>query len=210
MTTMYAPRAAVAPHRPRPPAHLSRPRLFGWSVVMMTTWPVATVLFCIWVTVAALSPLTLVVPALVLLTPGVRAYANLHRQWAEGMLGEPIPPPYRSTTSTAWLARARAVLTDRATWRDLRWLLVHSTVGCFLATLSFALLAGSVFYVIYPFLYWVTPDQVFRQPFGFFTLHSVGQSFALVPLGLACFGLWYATVRPIMLAHARLTRSLLH
>jgi hypothetical protein len=74
---------------------------------------------------------------------------------------------------------------------------------------SFSLLAGSVFYLSYPFLYWVTPDPVFRQPFGFFTLHSVGQSFVLMPLGLLCFALWYATVRPMMLADARLMRSLL-
>lgn len=210
MTTMYAAPAPAVPHRPLPPAHLSRTRLFGWSIVMMTTWPVATVLFCVWVTVAALSPLTMFLPVLVLLTPAVRAYANLHRGWAERMLGDRVPPPYRRAPATGWVARAKAVITDRATWRDLRWLLVHSTVGCFLATLSFSLLAGGVFYLIYPFLYAVTPDPVFRQPFGFFTLHGVGQSFLLMPVGLAVFGLWYATVRPIMLAHARLARSLLH
>src|SRR3954471_4117878 len=95
MTTMYATPASTSTQRPTPPAHLSRARLFGWSVAMMTTWPVATVLFCVWVTVAALSPLTLFVPVLVLLTPVVRAYANLHRRWAERMLGERIPAPYR-------------------------------------------------------------------------------------------------------------------
>lgn len=209
MTAMYATSATVGSQRPSPPAHLSRPRLFGWSIVMMTTWPVATVLFSVWVTTVALSPLTVFVAALVGLTGAVRGYANLHRRWAERMLGERIPAPYRPVTSTGWLGRAKNVLTDRASWRDAWWLLAHSTVGCFLATLSFSLLAGSVFYVIYPFLYWVTPDQVFRQPFGFFTLHSVGQSFALVPLGIAMFGLWFVTVRPIMLAHARLARALL-
>jgi putative sensor protein len=210
MSTMYAAPPPIAPQRPAPPAHLSRTRLFGWSVVMMTTWPVATVLFCVWVTAVALSPLTVFLPVLVGLTGAVRSYAGVHRRWTERMLGDRVAAPYRPATATGWVARAKNVLTDRASWRDAWWLLVHSTVGCFLATLAFSLLAGSVFYAIYPFLYWVTPDPVFRQPFGFFTLHSVGQSFALVPLGLAMFGLWFASVRPIMLAHARLTRSLLH
>lgn len=206
MTTTYA---VPETRRPAAPAHLSRTRLFGWSVVMMTSWPAATVLFCVWITAVSLSPLTLALPALVALTPLVRGYANLHRRWAERLLGEPVPAPYRATSGTGWVGRAKAVLTDRASWRDAWWLLVHSTVGCFLATLSFSLLAGGLFYLIYPFLYAVTPDSVFGQPFGFFTLHGVWQSFALVPLGLLFMAIWFGTVRPLLFAHARMTRSLL-
>lgn len=207
MTATYA---APATRRPPAPASLSRTRLFGWSVVMMTTWPVATLLFCVWITTAALSPLTLALPALVALTPAVRGYANLHRRYAERLLGVPLPAPYRVPGGSGWAGRAKAVLTDRASWRDARWLLVHSTAGCFLATLSFSLFAAGLFYLGYPLLYAVTPDPAFRQPFGFFTLHSVGQSFALIPLGLAYLAIWFGTVRPLMLAHARMTRALLY
>ena len=85
------------------------------------------------------------------------------------------------------VGRAKTVLTDRASWRDLWWLLVHSTVGCVARDARRSrCLRARVFYLIYPFLYWVTPDSVFRQPFGFFTLHSVGQSFALMPLASSC------------------------
>jgi hypothetical protein len=53
-----------------------------------------------------------------------------------------------------------------------------------LSVLSFSLAAGSIFYLIYPFLFAVTPPEVFGNPFGFYHITSVAGAFPIVPLGL--------------------------
>jgi Putative sensor len=108
------------------------------------------------------------------------------------------------------VARVWAIERDPASWRDAGWCLLHAIVGCVTSTVSFALFASGVFYLIYPFLYWVTPDKVFRQPFGDqWTLHSVGASAVVMPAALVCFLLWYALVIPLARAEVLTTRALL-
>jgi len=78
-----------------------------------------------------------------------------------------------------------------------------------LSVLSFSLAAGSIFYLIYPFLFAVTPPEVFGNPFGFYRITSVAGAFPIVPLGLVCAVIWYWTARPLGRANARLMRGLL-
>jgi hypothetical protein len=200
------PDATLPPARALP----LRLRLFLRSAVVMLTAFVAITLFCFWVTFAALSPLTLVAPALIPLTALVRRYANRHRRAAATLLGEPVPEPYRAPAAPGLLTRITTLLRDPASWRDAWWLIVHGTAGLFLATLSFTLAAASVFYVVYPLLYAVTPRPVFSRPFGDWShLHRLAETFALVPVGFVLFALWWVVVIPLARAEAGLTRSLL-
>ena len=76
-------------------------------------------------------------------------------------------------------------------------MLVHAVAGCFLSTLQVSLFLGGLLYLIYPFLYWVTPEEAFGRPFGLFELHSVAESFWVMPLAVVSFGLWYLTAVPL-------------
>ncbi|MGK5639851.1 sensor histidine kinase [Streptomyces sp. URMC 126] len=69
----------------------------------------------------------------------VRAYADQRRAWAQEWTGIRIPTPYEPPRARSGflgtVERCTALLRDRATWRDLQWLLVDMTAGFTLAIL---------------------------------------------------------------------------
>lgn len=187
-----------------------RVSLLGWSLVLLLGAILGAGLLTLWVTSVTAVALGVGIPLALLSTVLVRWLADLHRQWAADRLGEPVPRPYLPTPQGSWLVRLWSILRDPASWRDWAWLLANSITGWFTYTLSFALFLGGVFYLIYPILYELTPPQVFRTPLGNgFRLHSVQQSFALVPLGPVLLLLWYATAERLANLNARVIRSLL-
>lgn len=149
-------------------------------------------------------------PLVLLATVLVRWFADRHRAWAARQLGEPIDRPYLPAPEGNWLVRLRTVLKDPATWRDWAWLAANSAVGWFTGGGSFLLFTGGMFYLAYPLVFALTPDQVFRTPLGpGFHLHTVAGSVVMVPLGLALLALWYAAAAPWARLNARVVRSLL-
>ena len=200
------PTPVLPPGRPVP----LRLYLFARSAVVMATALLGCGLFALWITLAAVSPLTLVAPLVLPATLLVRGYANAHRRSLARLLGCPVPVPYRSGRGKGVLARVVIILRDPASWRDALWTLAHSVVGFVTACLSFTLLAGAVFYLVYPFLFWVTPDPVFREPFGdWYHLQSVAQSTVVWPLAALLFTLWWVLVIPLARAEVALAARLL-
>jgi hypothetical protein len=202
----------VLPSQPIPAPRRPPLRLFllGRSAVVMVTSMFGVVLFSLWITLVAISPLTILAVLVLPATSLVRWYADLRRRGAQRLLGSPVHGSYRLAPSAGVVGRVWSIERDPASWRDAAWCLLHAVVGCVTATLSFSLFAGGVFYLVYPFLYWVTPDKVFRQPFGDqWTLHSVAESTSVMPAALVCFVLWYLLVIPLARVEVSLTRSLL-
>lgn len=188
----------------------ARWHLLGRSASVMFTSLTGAGLFSVWITVVALSPITVSAPLLLPITAMVRAYANVHRRSAGRWLGTPIPAPYRPRERSDPFRRVLTIVRDPASWRDALWLLLHSVVGCLTSTLAVTLFLGSVLYLIYPFLYWVTPPNVFRTPFGpWHELHSVAGATVVMPLALVAFALWYVLQVPLSRMELALTRSLL-
>ncbi len=105
-----------------------------------------------------------------------------------------------------WL---RTTLSDPATWRDIAWLLVNAVVGFTLTLLSAVLFLASVFYLIYPFLVWVTPDGVFTEPFGGLFTVNVATSFLMIPFGFFAFLIWLAAGERLLKGAAYVGKSLL-
>jgi hypothetical protein len=202
-----APATAVLPS-----AHPAPLRLFllGRSAVVMVTSMTGTALFCLWVTLVAISPITVVAVLVLPATTLVRRYAELRRRGARRLLG-PFPAhPYREAPRRGLIVRVWTIERDPASWRDAGWCLLHAIVSCVTATLSFALFASGVLALIYPFLFWVTPQRVFGRPFGgWVELHTVAQATAIMPLALVFFGLWYVLSVPLARAEVSLTRALL-
>jgi signal transduction histidine kinase len=197
---------------PRPPRATLRLRfeLLGQSLVLLTASIAGLVLVSLWLTGVSIVLVGIGVPATLLLTVVTRWFADLHRDWAAARLGEPIERPYQPVPDGNWLTRLNSELRDPATWRDGVWLVVNSGLAWFSVGLSFLLFLSGIFYLIYPLLFRLTPPEVFRTPFGpNYILHSVGQSFIMVPLGVVGLVLWYLTAVPLANLHARVIRSLL-
>jgi signal transduction histidine kinase len=166
-------------------------------------------LFTLAVTFIGLIPLVVLVPATLLILGWLRRYADVRRLWCAERLGVPIARPYRPEPTGGWVRRLRWYLSDRATWRDLMWLLVDATAGFTLAILPATLLGATAFYLVYPLLFWVTPRDVFGSPFGFFMLQSWNQTFLLWPVAALAFGLFWTCTPPLLRAYGRLTKSML-
>jgi signal transduction histidine kinase len=149
------------------------------------------------------------IPMLLVVVPCVRWFANLHRTLLGSLTGVQIQRPYRTPPMPGMLMRLRTILTDPATWRDIAWLLVNAVIGFTLTLLSTVLFLSSIFYLIYPFLVWVTPDGVFTQPFGGLFTVNVATSFFVIPVGLLAFLLWRAVGGGLLKADATLAKSLL-
>jgi signal transduction histidine kinase len=149
------------------------------------------------------------IPMLLVVVPCVRWFANLHRSLLGQLTGVQIQRPYRKPPIPGMLMRLRTILTDPATWRDIAWLLVNAVVGFTLTLLSAVLFLSSIFYLIYPFLFAVTPAGVFDQPLGFMTIDTFGETFLLWPVAVIFFMLWSSFGGPLQKADANLAKSLL-
>lgn len=206
---------AVLEKAPAPPLPLARRAplrlyLLGRAFVLMITSMTGVALFSIWISFVAVSPVSIVAPLLIPLTALVRRYANLRRRGAQYLLGVPITAEYRRPTRPGIVDRVWTIVRDPQSWRDALWCLLHGIVGCVASALSVALFFGGVLYLIYPFLFWVTPQRVFGRPFGgLLHLHTVGQASIVMPLALVLFGLWYVLAVPLARADVALTRRML-
>jgi signal transduction histidine kinase len=149
------------------------------------------------------------IPMLLVFVPCTRWFANGHRTMLSSILGIRIERPYRKPPMPGVLMWLRTTLADPATWRDIAWLLVNAVIGFTLNLLSAVLFLASLFYLIYPFLVWVTPDGVFDQPFGGLFKLNVATAFLMVPLGLFAFLIWSASGERLLKANAYLAKSLL-
>jgi signal transduction histidine kinase len=133
-----------------------------------------------------------------------RWLARLTRQLAGQWCGVPIDSPYRPRPGTGGApiglqARARWVLTDPATWRDLLWATVDGCAGWALAALPAGLVVYGVLGVILPALGRPVAHQFLDRP----------AAWLAIPLGLAitAAGLWLAP--RLLRAYGALARSML-
>ncbi|GAB2465897.1 sensor domain-containing protein [Jatrophihabitans fulvus] len=210
--TSYAP----SQHRPGTPQVPTRPAgplvLRLWvtarAAAFVVTSMIGVALLPLWLTLLAVSPLTLVVPLAVGATALVRAYADANRHAAGRMRGEVVSRPYRPA-GPGLFGRHLAAVRDPASWRDALWMSVHAVVGFFTATLTVTLALATLFWAVFPFLYAVTPQAAFGRFLGFVTIHSVAQSFVVVPLAAVALALWWVLAVPLARADAAVTARLL-
>jgi signal transduction histidine kinase len=110
--------------------------LLGWAVTLLVLAFVGLALFILTITGFGLVLVSVGIPMLLVCLPVVRWLADFHRRWAGGMLGTPIPSSYRPARAGNVLVRLWGRVRDPATWRDLLWLLVNSTVGLVLTIIA--------------------------------------------------------------------------
>ena len=167
-----------------------------------------TALFVLEVVFIPLSLLSIGIFALLAVVPCVAGVAGLHRRLAEYVLGEPVPAPYRASREGTW-RRAAGWAADPARWRDLGWLFVTMTLGWVMAILAVAWFLGTLWYLVFPFLFAVTPKGVFNMNLGIYDIDSQGKSFLMWFAALFCFIVWWNLTPALVRAHAWFDRELL-
>jgi signal transduction histidine kinase len=133
---------------------VDRLRLTGYAVAQLFLSIVLIVLLALWLVGGLLVAVWIGLGILTGCLAATRAIANAHRTMAERTLGQPIPVPYRPLPDGGFFEKARVVLADPMTWRDLAWLLVAPAVGIAISVVVIVLLLG----VVTGFIWWfVTP-----------------------------------------------------
>jgi signal transduction histidine kinase len=123
----------------------------------------------------------------------LRALAGAERRRAGQVTGWEIPAPYRPAGGSR-RQRARAVLRDPATWRDLAWLLVDGLCGVPAATLAVLLWPIIVILLSMPLWWWAAPRGTVSV---FATLTSWPEAIALPLAEAAVYAvlLWWLVPR---------------
>lgn len=133
---------------------MDRLRLTGYAAAQLVLSILMIVLLVLWIVGGVLVLIWIGLPILAGCLLATRWIANLHRTMAARTLGEEVPVPYRPLPPTGFFARARVVLADPMTWRDLSWLFVAAVVGPVFSLVVIILLLG----VVTGFIWWfVTP-----------------------------------------------------
>jgi signal transduction histidine kinase len=132
-----------------------RIRLLTMSVAEIVLCAFSLALFVLALVSLVLIALWIGVPMLLAVMACTRPLAGLHRRYAGALLGRPIENAYLRATGNP-LRRVRTLLRDRATWRDLAWLLASGTLGLTLAIL------GLVEAVLDLLFWWLPPGLALR------------------------------------------------
>jgi signal transduction histidine kinase len=181
----------------------------GYAVAHVLLWAVALALFVIIVVAIPLTVITVGIVLLMIAVPATGAFASLNRVLAAHVLGEPVEARYAPTRGLGPLMRLMAWARDPQRWRDLAWLLVKCTVGFTICLFVVTAFLSTIFYAIYPFLFWVTPPGVFDVDYGVFQVDTQAKSFLEWGFAVLAFVIWWYVAPPLVRANARIDASLL-
>jgi signal transduction histidine kinase len=186
-----------------------RAELLGYTGLHILMFGACVGLFVL--TVVGIPLLLVTAGAFLLLAavPLTRQVTRAHRWIAGRVLGEPIPAPYRPHTGSGIVVMLRDWMRDPASWRDLLWLLVSMTAGFVLSVLAFTLMLAFVWYAIFPFLWWVTPDGTFNEEYGIITIDTQAEAFLNWIPGLVSLALGWWVSPALVKARAHIDRALL-
>lgn len=184
-------------------ATLHRFRLLGWAFVLLFLTVPAIALFSTVVTFGALTCIAVLTPVFLLFVRALRGLADVHRLWCARALDLPVKRPYR--TAPGERLKIKAVLLDRATWRDVAWSIVDGTAGLSICCLVISLFFGGLWYAALPLFITFLPGY-----HDLYFIHNEATAVAVgLPAGLLLFALWWWLTPKLMRAYGLLTASLL-
>lgn len=192
-----------------PGRRTSRFALTGLALVYLVLgFP--TMLAGIVITVAIpLGVLGIGVAVLAAFVPFLRQLANVHRYFASQVLRTTVISPYHDRESRGMKVVVRDWAQDPARWRDLGWAYVSTTIGWIVSLIPVVLLLGVVWFMIFPFIYWVTPRGVFDMELGLFRIDDQTSSFAAWVMSGGVALAWWVLTPPVSRLRARMDLALL-
>jgi len=169
----------------------------------------AVALVCVLSTALGVAVVGVGMALLLVFVPLNRQLANVHRRLSGRILGTPIEEPYLPTTSKSGFSLLRAWMMDPARWRDFAWTWMSASLGWALSWISFGLGLAPLWFLVYPFIFAVTPDGVFDVNYGIFKVDTQAESFFEWTWMLVSFFIWWKLEPVLMRWRAELDRSLL-
>jgi signal transduction histidine kinase len=148
-------------------------------------------------------------------TAGARGYLGLRRRLAHRWFGVLIATPYRPRPRfqagvLGVLERYRWIVRDRATYRDLLWMIIDATAGFALALFAFTLPAyGPYGWVLAAGVWYPITHGGGGDWYTFVHVTGFGSALLAGLVGFAYAGLGVWLTPKIMKVHARLDASLL-
>ncbi|MGH3095207.1 MAG: sensor histidine kinase [Streptosporangiales bacterium] len=189
---------------------IGRFALLGWAFGFVFTGLLGLLLFGLSVVGLILAPAVVGMHALFALVPATRGLTRWQRRWAGRALGREVVSPYLPATGRGVRGTVRGYGRDPASWRDFLWLFCSFFIGEITSGMYIGLFAGTLFYLVYPFLWWITGGVVFDHFFGFIPVHDLWVSAMLAyPTAAVVFGLWLLVGKPLMVARARVDEAFL-
>ena len=146
---------------------------------------------------------------LLIFVPLNQQLTNLHRLLAGYLLGVKIEQPYRSRPVGSPWTLIKSWANDPARWRDFLWTYVRVVVTWALSWLALGLGLAVIWYLIFPFLFAITPEGALDVEYGLFTLDTQAESFLQWLWVVVSFGLWWWLVPVFVGWCAQLDRALL-
>ncbi|WP_245974397.1 sensor histidine kinase [Thermomonospora umbrina] len=154
----------------------------------------------------------LVVPMVML---WMRRFTDLHRrlvtEWTGVRIDSPYSPERRpSPGPRGWWKTGTRALSDRATWRDLLWLLINPVAGGALALLPAAMIWNGVFGIMLAAGLWLpTTETGDIQWYMFVPVSSWGTAWAAGVVGSMSAIMGLHVAKPLLLTYGRWCRLLL-
>ena len=169
----------------------------------------AVVLVCVLTTALGVAIVGVGMVVLLMFVPLNQQLANVHRRLSGRILGVRIEQPYLPTESASGFGLLKRWMNDPARWRDWAWTWMSSSVGWTIAWIAFGITLAPIWFLIFPFIFAVTPDGVFDVNYGIFKVDTQAESFFEWTWALVCFGIWWKGLPILMRWRAELDRSLL-
>ncbi|MEU4743216.1 sensor histidine kinase [Actinosynnema sp. NPDC023658] len=171
-----------------------------WFVLLVALTAVSLGTAVVWVGV----PLGVLTLAL------ARSAASVERRWLRVTLGVDIPRPYRSLPDTA-TARAKAIVRDPATWRDLTYWLLMLPLGAIEFSLTAVLWTVVAATVLLPFYQHWMPNLLEIDLGGgnVWLVDSFVKAIPVSVLGLLLGVVAYRLLKALGKGHVLIARSLL-
>jgi signal transduction histidine kinase len=121
------------------------------------------------------------VPALVGITSLSHRLCDAHRRWSGDLTGRTVPSPYQPLPESL-LPRWRAIVGEKATWRDLAWLVANFPVSFGSMAIGLGLWASGVQALFAPLVRAVLPADVDFDPL-ILPITNQGRAWLMVVLG---------------------------
>ena len=172
--------------------------LTGWVALAVWVTGVSTAL--------ALALFIVGIPAIVLIAELFRWTAELDRQNARLLLGEPITASYRRAPGEGVWGRMRATLTDPQSLRDTVWLVLQSLIGTTFGIVALTFAISVPWVAAIPIWYRWDGEQTDLGPLG---IDSLGPALLAALLAIPLAVVTVLLLRGMAALHLTLARSLL-